>query len=65
MGYLSSGGFGHTLGASVGLGYVKSEEAITADWLAGQQWQIDVGGQRFDATASLRAAYDPAGDRMK
>ena len=65
VGYLSSGGFGHTLGASVGLGYVKSEEAITADWLAGQQWQIDVGGQRFDATASLRAAYDPAGDRMK
>ena len=65
VGYLTSGNYGHTLGGSVGLGYVKSIEPITADWLAGQQWQIDVGGQRFDAAASLRAAYDPSGSRMR
>lgn len=65
VGYLTSGNYGHTLGGSVGLGYVKSIEPITADWLAGQQWQIDVGGQRFDAAASLRAAYDPGGERMR
>lgn len=65
VGYLTSGNYGHTLGGSVGLGYVKSIEPITADWLAGQQWQIDVGGQRFDAAASLRAAYDPSGARMR
>ncbi len=65
VGYLSSGNYGHTLGGSVGLGYVKSIEPISADWLAGQQWQIDVGGQRFDAAASLRAAYDPTGARMR
>ncbi|MGQ7845694.1 GcvT family protein [Granulosicoccus sp. 3-233] len=65
VGYLSSGNYGHTLGASVGLGYVRSDEAITADWLAGQQWQIDVGGQRHAASASLRAAYDPDGSRMR
>ncbi len=65
VGYLTSGNYGHTLGASVGLGYVKSSDPVTADWLASQQWQIDVGGQMFDAEASLRAAYDPAGERMR
>ncbi|MFK8077510.1 MAG: FAD-dependent oxidoreductase [Granulosicoccus sp.] len=65
VGYLTSGNYGHTLGASVGLGYVKSSDPVTADWLASQQWQIDVGGQMFDAGASLRAAYDPAGERMR
>ncbi len=65
VGYLTSGNYGHTLGASVGLGYVKSDEPITADWLAAQKWQIDVAGQRHDASASLRAAYDPSGSRMR
>ncbi len=65
VGYLTSGNYGHTLGASVGLGYVKSKESVTADWLASHQWQIDVGGRIFDADASLRAAYDPSGERMR
>lgn len=65
VGYLTSGNYGHTLGASVGLGYVKNDEAITADWLASHKWQIDVGGQIIDAKASLRAAYDPTGEKMR
>jgi 4-methylaminobutanoate oxidase (formaldehyde-forming) len=65
VGYLSSGNYGHTLGASVGLGYVKNDEPITADWLASHKWQINVGGQIIDAEASLRAAYDPSGEKMR
>ncbi len=65
IGYLTSGNFGHTVGSSVGLGYVKSKEAVTADWLAGHSWQIDVGGTLYDASASLQAAYDPKGQNMR
>lgn len=65
IGYLTSGNYGHTLGASVGLGYVKADEEVTADWLMGQKWQIDVGGVQIDASASLKSAYDPAGDNMR
>lgn len=65
VGYLTSGNYGHTLGASVGLGYVKNAEPITADWLASHKWQINVGGQIIDANASLRAAYDPSGEKMR
>lgn len=65
VGYLTSGNYGHTVGASVGLGYVKSKEVINADWIEAQSWKIDVGGQLFEARASLRAAYDPKGERMR
>lgn len=65
VGYFTSGNYGHTLGASVGLGYVKSKEQVTEEWLKAQQWQIDVGGELFEASASLRAAYDPSGERMR
>lgn len=65
VGYLTSGNYGHTVGSSVGLGYVKCQEVINAEWLAGQSWTIDVGGEMFAATASLRAAYDPKGERMR
>ncbi|MEE9322772.1 MAG: FAD-dependent oxidoreductase [Granulosicoccus sp.] len=65
LGYLSSGAYGHTLGASTGLGYVKSEEKIDLDWLQSNIIEIDVAGERYGASASLRAAYDPAGMRMR
>jgi len=65
IGYLTSGSFGHTAGASVGLGYVKSDEVINTEWLAAQTWQLDIGGSFYDVSASLRAIYDPGGSNMR
>ena len=65
LGYLTSGGYGHTLGASVGLGYVRSEAPIDRARLEAGRWSIDVGGVRHAARASLRAAYDPRGERLR
>lgn len=65
VGYLTSGGYGHSLGASVGLGYVKSTTAIDQAWLDAGQWSIDIGGERYTARASLRAAWDPKGERLR
>lgn len=65
VGHLTSGNYGHTLGASVGLGYVRADEDITADWLEASRWQIDVGGRMIGATASLKALYDPSGARAR
>ena len=65
VGYLTSGNYGHTLGGSVGLGYVRADEAVSADWLAGGRFEIDVGGDRIPARASLRAMYDPTGARAR
>ena len=65
VGYLTSGSYGHTLGGSVGLGYVRAPEAVTADWLDAGRFEIEVAGERIPARASLRAMYDPAGVRPR
>jgi 4-methylaminobutanoate oxidase (formaldehyde-forming) len=65
VGYLTSGNYGHTLGGSVGLGYVKHSDGITAGYIDSGRWEIDVGGVPVPAKASLRALYDPKGERTR
>lgn len=65
VGHLSSGSYGHTLGGSVGLGYVKCAEGITPGYIDAGTFEIDVGGKRIPARASLRALYDPKGERAR
>ncbi|WP_171101298.1 FAD-dependent oxidoreductase [Ruegeria sp. HKCCD7255] len=64
VGYLSSGNYGHTLGAAVGLGYVPCEGESAADVLA-SGYEIDVCGVKVQAEVSLRPMYDPKSERVK
>ena len=65
VGHLTSGDYGHTLGAAVGLGYVEVEEEVTKDYLDSGNFSIDVGGYHVPAKASLSAMYDPKAERMR
>jgi glycine cleavage system T protein len=65
IGYLSSGGYGHTLGAAVGLGYVPCHGAQLAEELLSSRYEIEVAGRQFSATATLRPFYDPTGARSR
>ena len=53
VGYISSGNYGHTLGAAIGMGYVPCEGESAADVLA-SSYEIDVMGTRVKAEASLK-----------
>ncbi|MEL7133316.1 MAG: FAD-dependent oxidoreductase [Pseudomonadota bacterium] len=64
VGYLSSGAYGHHLGAAMGLGYVPCQGESVADVLA-STYEIDVAGTRVRAEASLRPMYDPKSERVK
>lgn len=64
VGYLSSGSYGHTLGAAIGMGYVPCKGEAAADVLA-SSYEIDVAGVRVKAEASLRPMYDPKSERVK
>ncbi len=59
VGYLQVGGYGHTLGGAVGLGFVSLDQPVTAGIVAEGPWQIEVAGERIDAIASLKPLYDP------
>ena len=64
-GYISSGAYGFTLGASVGMGYAHHPDGITKELIASGDWEIEIAGERHPADASLRAFFDPTGERAK
>ena len=64
VGYLSSGSYGHHLGAAVGMGYVPCKGQGAAEVLA-SRYAIDVMGAKVTARASLRPLYDPKAERVK
>ncbi len=65
VGHIGGGGYGHTLGGAVGLGYVNNEEGVTADFIKSGRYEIEVIGKRYPAKASLRPMYDPKGLRVR
>jgi 4-methylaminobutanoate oxidase (formaldehyde-forming) len=64
VGYLSSGAYGHHLGAAMGMGYVPCE-GETAEQVLASSYEIDVAGTRVAAKASLKPFYDPTSARVK
>jgi 4-methylaminobutanoate oxidase (formaldehyde-forming) len=65
VGYLQIGGYGHTLGGAVGLGFAGLDEPLTADIVNTGDWEIDIAGARVKARASLKPLYDPELARVK
>ena len=63
VGRISSGMFGHTLGKSLGMGYVE-HNAKYASLLDGV-YEIEVAGVRLKAQPSLIPFYDPQSLRIK
>ncbi len=64
-GYVTSAMYGHTLGGAVGLGYVKHEGVLDADFIAAGSFEIEVAGLRCPARASLSPFYDPKSERLR
>ena len=64
-GYLTSGAYGHHLGAAVGLGYVACDPAETAADVLGSRYTIEVAGKPVPARASLTPLYDPKAERLR
>ncbi|MEO8243622.1 MAG: FAD-dependent oxidoreductase [bacterium] len=64
VGWLSSGGFGHTLGKPIGMGYVRAE-AVDEGFLTSGTYELEVASERLPARLHLGALYDPSGARVK
>ena len=64
-GFLTSGMHGHTLGRPLGMGYVTGDGEIDAEFVSAGEYEIEIAGQRYPATASLRPFYDPKGERVR
>ena len=64
VGFLTSGMYGHTVGAAIGMGYVEVP-GLSKDRLEAASFEIEIAKQRFSAQASLRPFYDPSASKMK
>ena len=64
-GWLSSAGFGHTIGKSIGMGYVRSEETIDRDYVLSGDYELEVATERVAAQVTLAPLYDPKMEKVK
>ncbi len=64
-GLVTSAMYGHTLGASVALGYVSHEDGVSDEYVLAGNYEIALASGRVSATPSLTALYDPKGLRLR
>jgi 4-methylaminobutanoate oxidase (formaldehyde-forming) len=55
VGQVTSAAYGATVGASVGLAYLRRDQAVTSEWLAEGGYEVDLAGERLPVTATLKA----------
>jgi 4-methylaminobutanoate oxidase (formaldehyde-forming) len=65
VGYLASGGWGYTVGANIGLGYVRNADGVGDEWLSAGRYELEVATVRVLATLHQGPLYDPANVRIK
>jgi 4-methylaminobutanoate oxidase (formaldehyde-forming) len=65
VGWLSSGGFGHTLGKPIGYGYVREAGGVAEDWMKTGRYELEVASERVPCKIHVTALYDPLNARIK
>ncbi len=65
VGYLTSGGYGYTIGQSIGYGYVRCDTGVTGDWLAQGRYALVIAGEETPADLALDPPYDPDNSRIR
>lgn len=65
VGYLTSGGYGYTLGRNIGYGYVRNAEGISDDYLKSGSYELVVAAEKTPATLHFGPMVDPDMDKIK
>lgn len=65
VGWLSSGGFGHSLGKPLGYGYVRHAEGVSDAFVLSGDYELEVASERVPARVSLSPFLDPKNTRIK
>ena len=65
VGSITSGAYGHRVGASLGMGYVTCGESVTKALLDAHHWEVEVACDRFPVKVRLGCWFDPKGERVR
>lgn len=64
-GWLGSGGFGYSIGKSIGYGYVRNPEGVDRNFVLSGNYELEVAGERVPASVSVTPFLDPQGERFR
>ena len=64
-GSITSGAYGHRVGASLGMGYVTHHDGVTKDFLQSGNWEVEVACDRFPVQVQLGPWFDPKNTRIR
>jgi len=64
-GYLTSGGYGYTIGKPIGFGYVRNGGGVNDDYIKSGSYELVVAKDIVPAHVHLEPLYDPKNERVK
>ena len=65
VGYLTSGGYGYTVGKNIGYGYVRNADGVSDEYLTSGTYELVVAAEKTPATLHFGPMFDPAMDKIK
>jgi 4-methylaminobutanoate oxidase (formaldehyde-forming) len=65
VGWLTSGGYGYTIGKSVGYGYVRNPAGVDASYVLSGEYELEIATERVPCSVQLDPLYDPEMARIK
>jgi heterotetrameric sarcosine oxidase gamma subunit len=65
VGSITSGGYGHRICASLGMGYIHADGGVTRDFIDTGTFEVEVACERYPATIQFEPFFDPKNARVK
>jgi 4-methylaminobutanoate oxidase (formaldehyde-forming) len=65
VGSTTSGGYGHRIQASLGMGYVTCPDGVNLDFLNSGSFEVEIACERFRVDVQFKPFYDPKNDRIR
>lgn len=65
VGWLTSGGWGYTVGKNIGYGYVRNEDGVDRDFLISGRYELEVACERVPCRFEADIPYDPKMTRVR
>ncbi|MCE9648983.1 MAG: FAD-dependent oxidoreductase [Parvibaculum sp.] len=65
VGWLTSGGWGYTVGKNIGYGFVRRASGVDRDFILDGHYELEVATDRVPCDVHLEALYDPTSARVR
>jgi len=65
VGFVTSAGYGHTLGACVAMGYVGHADGVDEAFIRSGRFEVQLADGRRTVSPALKPLYDPTNERIR